>query len=327
MLKNLLIAFTSGAYNPSGELHGWASNLYNMYCKLAQRSSHVVITDCPSVADYILFVDAHFVRNESYSRLVRDSVYFRDFPEKVFVYNQSDNPRLGLPGLYVSMPKQLYSREYMRSVPYMHYELDRFDLGEFRSCTKVLNSSFIGDRNTSSVRQRMFESKLEYVSMTDTHHFGFHDYSSKRKSEDELLLHTRNYCANVAKSIFSICPRGYGTSSFRLFESLMLGTIPIVLSDDFVPPDYLGQSNYFFQLAEKRVSHLDKFVLQCNVSRSSMKESCQSIVENVLDLSVRLDYMVSKLDEIKDNSCNYHESISDLISHKIYWRLRTLRKF
>lgn len=33
------------------------------------------------------------------------------------------------------------------------------------------------------------------------------------------------------KSEFTLCPRGYGASSFRLYESLQLGSIPVYISD------------------------------------------------------------------------------------------------
>jgi len=37
---------------------------------------------------------------------------------------------------------------------------------------------------------------------------------------------------NVAQhSIFSLCPRGYGSTSYRLYESMQLGSIPVYISD------------------------------------------------------------------------------------------------
>lgn len=37
---------------------------------------------------------------------------------------------------------------------------------------------------------------------------------------------------NVAQhSVFSLCPRGYGSTSYRLYESIQLGSIPVYVSD------------------------------------------------------------------------------------------------
>lgn len=40
------------------------------------------------------------------------------------------------------------------------------------------------------------------------------------------------YLRRMERSVFSLCPRGYGKTSFRLYEAIHLGSIPIYLSDD-----------------------------------------------------------------------------------------------
>lgn len=38
------------------------------------------------------------------------------------------------------------------------------------------------------------------------------------------------------RSIFSLCPRGYGATSYRLYEAMQLGAIPVYLSDKHLLP-------------------------------------------------------------------------------------------
>ena len=38
----------------------------------------------------------------------------------------------------------------------------------------------------------------------------------------------KNFLTELSKTKFSFCPRGTGSNSFRLFESLMVGSIPII---------------------------------------------------------------------------------------------------
>ncbi|SDW04535.1 Exostosin family protein [Thiocapsa roseopersicina] len=33
-----------------------------------------------------------------------------------------------------------------------------------------------------------------------------------------------------------LCPRGFGSSSFRLFEAMKTGRAPVILADDWIPP-------------------------------------------------------------------------------------------
>jgi hypothetical protein len=39
------------------------------------------------------------------------------------------------------------------------------------------------------------------------------------------------FITTTVKSEFTLCPRGYGASSFRLYEALQLGSIPVYISD------------------------------------------------------------------------------------------------
>ena len=48
----------------------------------------------------------------------------------------------------------------------------------------------------------------------------------------------------IKSSFFFLCPKGYGPASFRLYESIELGTVPVYISDDFVLPfeeEIIGQ--------------------------------------------------------------------------------------
>lgn len=45
-----------------------------------------------------------------------------------------------------------------------------------------------------------------------------------------------DFCALMNRSIFALCPRGYGKTSFRIQEAIQYGAIPVYISDDFVFP-------------------------------------------------------------------------------------------
>lgn len=45
--------------------------------------------------------------------------------------------------------------------------------------------------------------------------------------------------AIITKSIFSLCPSGSGPNSIRLWESIGLGAIPVIIADTYLPPGNL----------------------------------------------------------------------------------------
>lgn len=46
----------------------------------------------------------------------------------------------------------------------------------------------------------------------------------------------KQYCHKIAQSVFTLCPRGFGPTSFRIQEALQYGSIPVYISDEFVIP-------------------------------------------------------------------------------------------
>lgn len=81
---------------------------------------------------------------------------------------------------------------------------------------KALLCSFIGAINgRHSVRERMKS----------------HLYSRNNVfiSERTVLSHFQEI---MARSVFALCPRGYGKTSFRICEALQMGIIPVYIYDD-----------------------------------------------------------------------------------------------
>jgi hypothetical protein len=53
-----------------------------------------------------------------------------------------------------------------------------------------------------------------------------------------------SYCNRLGRSIFTLCPRGFGPTSFRIQEALQYGSIPVYISDEFVIPHNLPFEDY-----------------------------------------------------------------------------------
>jgi hypothetical protein len=53
-----------------------------------------------------------------------------------------------------------------------------------------------------------------------------------------------DYCRIIANSVFTLCPRGYGPTSFRIQEALQYGSIPVYISDEWVIPHNIPFTDY-----------------------------------------------------------------------------------
>jgi hypothetical protein len=58
----------------------------------------------------------------------------------------------------------------------------------------------------------------------------------RKMDRRERLDYDRRYAELTKASKFVLCPRGLSASSIRLFETMRMGRVPVILSDGWVPP-------------------------------------------------------------------------------------------
>src|SRR6185295_9290225 len=62
----------------------------------------------------------------------------------------------------------------------------------------------------------------------------------------------QDYCRIMARSVFALCPRGYGKTSFRISEAIQYGAIPVYVSDEFITP---YDEYAYYMLCETNISN------------------------------------------------------------------------
>lgn len=68
------------------------------------------------------------------------------------------------------------------------------------------------------------------------------------------------YCDLMARSIFSLAPRGYGQSSFRICEALQYGSIPVYISDHWIVPGNIDFNEYGVLIHNDEINNLDRIL-------------------------------------------------------------------
>jgi hypothetical protein len=137
----------------------------------------------------------------------QDDGPFEDFPEDTMIFSAGGNRKKGnvipIPLVCSSIPKETIPPK-----------------------TNKYFASFVGS-NTYWVRtdlSKAFRGKDDCLVKVGQWNINI---------EDEKF---NNFLHVMSSSKFSLCPRGYGTTSFRLYESFQLGTVPVYISDDHALP-------------------------------------------------------------------------------------------
>jgi hypothetical protein len=212
----------------------------------SRRRHHT--TDDPGSADAILFVENSHYFDDIYLGKVRGHSLTARYREKVLVYNEQDLPLGFLPGLYCSMPRTRFNSSRYRACSYI-LELNPFiEQAWARNPHPDLLFSFMG-ANRNSIRNSIFalRHKDAYVEDTTSYNMFVGPPELERK---------RKYAEVLSRSRFVLCPRGGGSSSYRLFETMQSGRVPVILSDDWEPPIGPAWAEFSLRVAESKATVL-----------------------------------------------------------------------
>lgn len=135
--------------------------------------------------------------------------------------------------------------------------------------------SFIGSTTTHITRKSLVKKYPNNCFDTNIH-WGLYDGAS-----DDFKS---NYVNLLNDSIFSICPRGTGISSVRLFESMAMGCIPIVVADNYEYPlsDIIEWSKISINVSENEIN--DDDIINRKIIEFTKQYDIKKVKEEVLNI-------------------------------------------
>ena len=125
----------------------------------------------------------------------------------------------------------------------------KFDLKRPRE----IIASFVGS-NTHPIRNKLFETYKDSKNIK---------IFVKGWSPQVGLNEFQFFIQTALKSKFCLCPRGYGLNSFRLYEAMQLGCIPVIITDDLYLSwqDELDWKEFSILISTDQVSEIEKILL------------------------------------------------------------------
>jgi hypothetical protein len=253
------------------------------------RQHHLV--DDPHQADLILF--SKLSGYGPYLEIVLHPL-FRKYQLKCYLFTSGDVPFYLLPGLFTSLEKKHHNPTWNRSCHYLHGPRNPYFRHERISETPKYLYTFIGSAANHLVRRRLIEMTSRRGFVRDTSLMRPVGEMEQKEKKD----FRRFYADMIYAGSFVLCPRGCGTSSFRLFESMQCGRVPVILSDEWVAPRGPDWDKFAVRLRENQIDKLEEILgkieprareMGCMARAAweryfSPSESFQYVVEELLDL-------------------------------------------
>lgn len=224
---------------------------FREYAQLSALTNHSVC-DEPAEADAILFVENTQFDDLLFKTLLKHPLVSQ-FADKVFMYNEVDRPWDTLPGLYCCMTTNNVDANRHRAFAYLHSPNPYIaDIHE-QDIQRQWLYSFMGSMS-HSCRRPIMRLRDDSGYVQDTSDFNVWD-----SHPSVLEFRVQSYADILGASQFVLCPRGIGSSSIRLFETMQAGRVPVIIADDWVAPTETDWS-FAIKIEERRIKAIPGYL-------------------------------------------------------------------
>lgn len=275
---------------------------------------HQLVEDADS-ADIILVTD---LNGPDWFSSLRNNKIVNRYPSKSFAISDSDFPMPLLHGIYTSGSQRFLHKQRFRTAAYNLYPEEflnsyiQIHSGNAYDKPKKYLGSFMG-RDSAPVRKQIFHIKHEndlYLYNTT------HQFAAFGESPQDKNTWRRRYVDILESSKYSICPRGVGPASMRLFESMRIGVAPVILADNWIFPQGPDWNSFALIIKEKDAprlhqilkSHASEYEERGRLSRDAFKAYFSE--ENYFN------YLIDQIIDIKNKQ---------YIPERYFWMCRNLK--
>lgn len=215
----------------------------------------------PAEADIILFVDGHHHHSDWKLNAIRRHPLALKYRHKTMIYDERDRPWCGLPGVYISMPARDFDAKRQRAYGYLDA---RHDFKQPLGGKPDLLYSFVGAQS-HPIREHIL--KLHHPrGVAEASGVSFFDFSGADEIVRRQEAQKMRYRELLERSKFVLCPRGMGVSSFRLFEVMASGRVPVIISDEWVAPPGPDWNAFSIRVSENQIAQIPR-ILEAAESR------------------------------------------------------------
>jgi hypothetical protein len=282
------------------------------FLALAKFGKRHRLTEDANDADAILFVENSRYHEDAFFSRLKSHPLVRRHRERCFMYNEHDRPWCILPGMYCSMPKNRFNHGRQRATRYIRL-LNPVDSQP--SDQPDILFSFVGNSRIP-LRRQILQLRSSRALLEDTSSFNAffaHQATGNHARYADVLRRTK----------FVLCPRGAGTSSIRLFETLRAGRVPLIVADQWVAPEGPDWASCSIRVNEHDIARIEQIAVDAEPRWDEMAANARQVWNEWFADEVMFDRIGDALEALR--KCRL---ISEQIAQRIPsyaeldWRLR-----
>jgi hypothetical protein len=253
----------------------WARSQWEKIVDVWKDRTSLIICDSIQNADAILITITD--PNGNYDNIIRSiaaSKSYAALADRLFVFDSQEGT-LGLfPGVYASLRSYLFRYYRHRAGCFLQ------SFNEFITYTEPSEAnikylfSFQGNL-TAGVRKMLFSTNFGRSDVLIERTQPFWD----KIGSPEMEHFKKQYAEVIACSRFVLCPRGISPASYRLFETMQSGRVPVIISDKWVLPSKIEWNKFSLRVREKDISQISDICLDASNRWTAMALEARKIWE------------------------------------------------
>lgn len=273
------------------------------------------ISDDPERADAILFTEHHPPGDPYFFQILKNDLY-KKYPHKSILYTDVDKPLPLLPSILPSIESKYYRENLVRSGPYIAKQFKNESVRyKEEGIVKEFLFSFIGAARTHVIRKKILSLNYPNSFVKDTSDINLWELDPETKKIVE-----KEYADVSLKSHFVLCPRGEGVNSYRLYEAMEMGLVPVIISDEWVPMNGPDWEQFSLRISEKDILSIPDILLSHKDEALTMGRIARKNWEKWFSKEVCFHNIASMCEDIMKNR-------KDGLDKKIYSYSQFLRPF
>jgi hypothetical protein len=232
-------------------------------------------------ADIVLYLENGYVGLADLPGLIRR---VQGAPSAMhFIFSESDWPFPVLPGAYPSLSKPCpwgHSWSFLPTFGLTGREATVSD------AEPQFLFSFLGRVATHPVRR-----KVRLLDSASTPCLDVADGPERFPCFDFL----ETYAQLLGQSRFILCPRGFGVSSIRIFETMSVGRVPVIISDAWQPSPGVPWQEFSVTVPERDVSNIPIVLGKLESKAQVMGQLARQVFDTHFARGIFLDRLLTTL--------------------------------
>ncbi len=264
------------------------------YCEACVEASGSAyqVARSPHDADIIVFIEPPYHKFREYAHTLLGEELIQRYPNRCFVIEYTDKSDGFLPGIYVGIARGQADYNRFRSGCYVGtpHPMSTESARQRDNVRPDLLMSFRGFAS-SKVRGTILDAAYQRsdISIVENSNFGIWTQTNEAR---------RTYFSEMLRSKFVLCPRGSGLTSVRLFETMESGRAPVILADDWWPPEGPAWSEFSLMVSESKAPDLATILSAYAADAAEMGRLARKAWEEWFSQEVRAVRMLEAIEDI-----------------------------